>query len=113
MYEEKVSSSIQTKTRRLESLYEGIRKATEEVCGLTSGKGHRERERHGSGMRMYKEQLMKSAFKLWQRIENEEGRELYKGKRSKETRQVAWVKKWLEIERIGEWHKYSVVQLRI
>ena len=44
MYEEKVSSNIQARTGRLQPLHEGIRKAAEEVYGMTSGRGHRERE---------------------------------------------------------------------
>ena len=44
MNEEKVSSNIQARTGRLEPLYEGIQEAAEEMCGMTSGRGHRERE---------------------------------------------------------------------
>ena len=44
MYEEKVSSNLQARTGKLEPLHEGIRKAAEEVCGMTSGRGQREEE---------------------------------------------------------------------
>ena len=43
-YSEKVSSYIEAKTGRLETLHEGMQRAAEEVCGVTSGRGHRERE---------------------------------------------------------------------
>ena len=33
------------RTGRLKALHEGMKKAAEEVCGMTSGRGHRERER--------------------------------------------------------------------
>ena len=55
--EEKVSSNMQARTGRLKALHEGIQKAAEEVCDMTSRRGHR--ERRGGGMRMCKEQLKK------------------------------------------------------
>ena len=90
MYEEKVSSNLQARTGKLEPLHEGIRKAAEEVCGMTSGRGHRERETwwwNEDVQRALEEK--KKSFKLWQRTKSEEDREIYKVKKREAKRQVA------------------------